>query len=186
MREVECTISKIIINEQRDGQVIWIQEKSGRRAFAVIVGFFEASSLRDRVKGFSPPRPLTHDLINNCIRGLGGKLQRVVVTQLKDNTYFAHLVVDQDGKTVEIDARPSDALVLAVQESVPVYVAEDVLAEASRWSIKPEINMSIDDLAESLGEGFDEDSEPEWEEDEDDDEEHDEEDDEEEQEGESL
>ena len=164
MREVECTISKIIINEQRDGQVIWIQEKEGDRSFAVIVGFFEASSLRDRVKGFDPPRPLTHHLVANCIRGLGGALRRVVVTQLRDNTYYARLVVDQNGKTVEIDARPSDALVVAVQESVPVYVAEDVLAEASKWSIEPQVDVSFEGLEESFGKAFDEDSGDEWEE----------------------
>ncbi len=150
MREVECKISKIIINEQSDGQVIWVQEKSGTRAFAVIVGFFEATSLRDRVKEFRSPRPLTHNLIANCIAGLGGKLLRVVITQLKDNTYYANLIVEQDGRTVEIDARPSDALVVAMQEGAPIYVADDVLTEASKWSVEPSVEMSLEDLEEAF------------------------------------
>lgn len=153
MREVECRISKIIINEQSDGQVIWIEEKAGSRAFAVIVGFFEATSLRDRVKNFNTPRPLTHNLIANCINGLGGKLVRVVVTQLKENTYFANLIVERDGETVEIDARPSDALVVAMQEKVPIYVSEDVLTEASKWSVEPKIDMSILDLEKAFEDG---------------------------------
>jgi len=139
MREVECELAKIIINERQDGQVVWLKEKGGKRGFAIVVGFFEASSLRDRVREFAPPRPMTHHLITNCIRDLGGVLERVVISELKDNTYFARLVVRQNGKTVMVDARPSDALVLAVQEKVPVFVADDVLTEASKWSIAPQV-----------------------------------------------
>jgi uncharacterized protein len=147
MREVECELSKIIINETQDGQVVWLTEKGGSRAFAIVVGFFEASSLRDRVREFAPPRPMTHHLIMNCIRGLGGTLERITISELKDNTYYARLMVRQGAETVEIDARPSDALVLAVQERVPVYVADDVLTEASKWAVTPQINFSAEELA---------------------------------------
>ena len=165
MREVECQLSKLIINEQQDAQVLWLQEKNGSRAFAVIVGFFEASSLRDRIRGFTPPRPMTHHLIANCIRDLGGVLRRIVVTELKENTYYARLVVEKNGETVRVDARPSDSLVLAVQEGVPIYVNEDVLAEASKWSSQPQVDFSVEDLEasfdEAFGEGFDEEDEEE-------------------------
>lgn len=146
MREVRCELAKIIINETQDGQVVWLKEVEGSRTFAIVVGFFEASSLRDRVKEFNPQRPMTHHLVMNCVHGLGGKLDRIVVSQLKDNTYYAKLMVLQDGKTIEIDSRPSDALVLAVQESAPVYVAEDVLAEASKWSVAPQITFTAEEL----------------------------------------
>jgi hypothetical protein len=149
MREVEVELSKIIINERQDGQVVWLQEKGGKRAFAIVVGFFEASSLRDRIRDFHPPRPMTHNLISNCIRDLGGKLEKVVINELKDNTYYARLVVRQDGKTVEVDSRPSDALVIAAQEKAPVFVADDVLTEASKWSIAPQIALQTDDSADS-------------------------------------
>jgi len=142
MREVECELSKIIINERQDGQVVWLQEKNGKRSFAIVVGFFEASALRDRVRDFKPPRPMTHNLITNCIRDLGGRLEKIVISELKDNTYFARLVVRQDGKTVEVDSRPSDALVIAVQEKTPVFVADDVLNEASKWSVAPQVALS--------------------------------------------
>jgi bifunctional DNase/RNase len=149
MREIECELSKIIINEGQEGQVVWLQEKDGKRAFAIVVGFFEASSLRDRVREFVPPRPMTHHLVSNCIRDLGGKLERVLISELKENTYYARLIVRQDGRVVEVDARPSDALVLAVQEKVPVFVADDVLSEASKWSIAPEISFPQEDLDET-------------------------------------
>jgi uncharacterized protein len=112
-----------------------------------VVGFFEASSLRDRVREFAPPRPMTHHLIMNCIRDLGGTLERIVISELKNNTYYARLVVRQGASTVEIDARPSDALVLAVQEHVQVYVADDVLTEASKWAVTPQISFSAEEMA---------------------------------------
>lgn len=144
MREVECELAKIIINERQDGQVVWLQEKGGKRTFAIVVGFFEASSLRDRVREFTPPRPMTHHLVTNCIRDLGGVLERIVISELRENTYYARLVIRQDGHTVSVDARPSDALVLAVQEKVPVFVADDVLTEASKWSVAPQVTLSED------------------------------------------
>jgi len=147
MREVECELSKIIINETQDGQVVWLTEKGGKRTFAIVVGFFEASSLRDRVREFAPPRPMTHHLIMNCIRGLGGVLERIVVADLKNNTYYAKLVVRHNDKIVEIDARPSDALVVAVQEKVPVFVADTVLDEASKWAVTPQISFSAEEMS---------------------------------------
>ncbi len=161
MREVECELAKIIINERQDGQVVWLQEKGGGRAFAIVVGFFEASSLRDRVREFLPPRPMTHHLVSNCIRDLGGRLERVLISELKENTYFARLVVRQDGKAVEVDARPSDALVVAVQERVPIFVAEDVLDEAAKWSITPDISLDDLDGADDLDDEIEDDDEDE-------------------------
>ena len=146
MREIECELSRIIINESQDGQVVWLQEKGGSRAFAIVVGFFEASSLRDRVREFVPPRPMTHHLIMNCIRDLGGVLERIVITELKNNTYFARLMVRRDKDIVEIDSRPSDALVLSIQEKCPIYVSEDVLNEASKWSAAPQVSISPEEL----------------------------------------
>ena len=156
---------------------MWIQEAGGTRAFAVIVGYFEASSLRDRIRGFTPPRPMTHNLVINCIKGLGCSLKRIVVTELKENTYYANLIVEQDGRAVAIDARPSDGLVLAVQEGVPIYVAEDVLNEASKWSFEPQVDIALEELEEAFGEdlddqeGFDDESDDYEDEDDDDDDE---------------
>lgn len=163
MREIQCEISRIIINEAADGQIVWLQEKKGDRAFAIVVGFFEASSLRDRIKEFAPPRPMTHHLISNAIRELGGALDRVVITELKDNTYFARLMVRQGERVVEVDARPSDAIVLAAQEKVAIFVAEEVLAEASKWSVAPHLTFTPEESAEGK-EGEEEEGEEEEEE----------------------
>ena len=82
-----------------------------------------------RVKGLPSPRPLTHDLVASVIEHLGGELQDIFISDLRDHTYFAKLRIRQDGEMIEVDSRPSDAIALAVTAKVPIYVAEDVLGE---------------------------------------------------------
>jgi uncharacterized protein len=123
---------RIITSEVNDKQFIFLKEADGDRAFRIVIGEFEASSIRQRVNGFEPPRPMTHDLVINAVEDLGGVFQDVVITELKDHTYFARLRVRQDGDLIEIDARPSDAIAIAVtcNPTLPIYVNEEVLNEA--------------------------------------------------------
>jgi bifunctional DNase/RNase len=122
-------LSRIIISEINEQQVIYLKEANGERSFPILIGIFEATSIDRRVKGFPSPRPLTHDLVCNVVENLGGELQDVLINELRDHTYFAKLRVRQGGKLVEIDARPSDAIAVAVtcQPSLPIYVNEEVL-----------------------------------------------------------
>ena len=126
---VQMELSRIIISEINDQQVIYLKEVEGERAFPILIGIFEATSIDRRVKGHPTPRPLTHDLLVNAIENLGGELQDVVISELKDHTYYARLRVKQDGELVEVDARPSDAIAVAVtcDPPLPIYVAEEVL-----------------------------------------------------------
>ena len=98
---------------------------------SIVIGIFEATSIDRRVKKMLSPRPLTHDLIASVVDSLGAELQDIYINELRDHTYFAKLRIRQNGELVEIDSRPSDAIALAVTASVPIYVAEDVLTEAS-------------------------------------------------------
>ena len=126
---VHMELSRIIISEINDQQVIYLKEVDGERAFPILIGIFEATSIDRRVKGHPTPRPLTHDLLVNAIENLGGELQDVVISELKDHTYYARLRVKHDGELVEVDARPSDAIAVAVtcDPPLPIYVAEEVL-----------------------------------------------------------
>lgn len=130
---VEMKLSRIIISEINDEQVIYLREVDGTRDFPILIGFFEATSIDRRVKAERPPRPLTHDLIVNIIEALGGEPDSVVITELRDRTYYAKLRVRLDGEIVEIDSRPSDAIAIAVtcQPHLPIYVAEEVLEEVT-------------------------------------------------------
>src|SRR4051812_5185853 len=126
-------LKRIIISEVPKSQVILRREVEGppddRRSFPIVIGIFEATSIDRRVKGIPNPRPLTHDLVANVISDLGGEIQDVYISDLKEHTYFAKLRVRQQGELIEIDCRPSDAIALAVTAKVPIYVAEEVLEE---------------------------------------------------------
>lgn len=126
---VPMELSRIIISEVDEQQVIYLKEIDGDRTFPILIGIFEATSIDRRVKGFKTPRPLTHDLIVGVVEGLGAELQDVMISELKEHTYYARLRVRHEGELIEIDARPSDAIAVAVtcEPALPIYVSEDVL-----------------------------------------------------------
>jgi uncharacterized protein len=128
---VQMELKRIIISEVHEQQIIVLREVDGDRSFPIVIGIFEATSIDRRVKNIVPPRPLTHDLIVSVIDQLGGDLQDIVISDLQDHTYFAKLRVRREGELIEIDCRPSDAIAVAVTAKVPIWVAEDVLAETA-------------------------------------------------------
>ena len=126
---VQMELTRIIINENNEQQIIFLKEVDGERTFPIVIGIFEATSIDRRVKGLPAPRPLTHDLVASVIDHLGGELRDIYISELRDHTYFAKLRIRMNGELVEVDSRPSDAIALAVTASVPIYVAEDVIDE---------------------------------------------------------
>jgi bifunctional DNase/RNase len=126
---VHMELKRIIISEVHDQQVIMLKEAEGDRSFPIVIGIFEATSIDRRVKGMPSPRPLTHDLVASVIENMGGELRDIFISELREHTYYAKLRIRIDGEMVEVDARPSDAIALAVTAKVPIYVAEDVLDE---------------------------------------------------------
>ena len=128
---VQMQLSRIIISEINDHQVIYLREVNGDRQFPILIGVFEATSIDRRVKSYSAPRPLTHDLIVSMVEQLGGELDSVLITELKDHTYFSRVRIRQDGELIEIDSRPSDAIAIAVtcEPNLPIWVSEQVIEE---------------------------------------------------------
>jgi uncharacterized protein len=126
---VHMELTRIIISEINDQQVIYLKEIGGDRTFPILIGIFEATSIDRRVKGFPSPRPLTHDLIVSVVENLGAEFQDVIISELKEHTYYARLRIRHQGELIEVDARPSDAIAVAVTCSppLPIYVNEDVL-----------------------------------------------------------
>ena len=129
--EIRCELIRIMITETGDHQVIVLKEANGERAFPIVIGFFEAAAIDRRIKGHVLPRPMTHDLLGSVIEALGGKLAKVVITDLKEHTYFASLVIRRGVDSVVVDARPSDAIALAVAGNTPIFVEERVLDEVA-------------------------------------------------------
>ena len=126
---VQMELSRIIISEMQDQQIIVLREVDGERTFPIVIGANEAMAIDRRLKGIPTPRPMTHDLLANVIEQLGGTIDRIEINNLQDHTFFARIHIRQDGETVEIDSRPSDAIALGIATTVPIYVAEHVLDE---------------------------------------------------------
>ncbi|MFP6750285.1 MAG: bifunctional nuclease family protein [Pirellulaceae bacterium] len=128
---VQMRLSRIIISDINEHQVIYLHEVNGDRQFPIMIGLFEATSIERRVKSVSTPRPLTHDLIVSMVDQMGGELDSVVITGLIEGTYFAMIRVRKDGELIEIDSRSSDAIAIAVtcEPNLPIWVSEQVLEE---------------------------------------------------------
>ncbi len=127
---VPMELSRIIISEINN-QIIYLKEIDGNRTFPILIGLFEATMIDRQVKGLTSPRPLTHDLICQIVESMGGEFHDVVISDLKDHTYFAKLRIRAGGEIIEIDSRPSDAIAVSVtcDPHLPIYVEEDVLNE---------------------------------------------------------
>jgi len=127
---IEVELNKIIIDEKRHEQIIVLKEKGGNRRLPIIIGFLEATSIKMKLSGLKPPRPLTHDLLQSAIENLDGRLEKVVIDKLLENTFHAKLIIKQDSKLRIVDARPSDSIALAVRMNSPIFVEDEVLKQA--------------------------------------------------------
>lgn len=126
---LQVELKRIIISETSDQQFIFLKEVDGQRVLPILIGSAEALAIDHRLKGTPFPRPQTHQLLCNVIEQLGGKLERIVISDLQDHTFFARLIIRQNGRSIEVDSRPSDAIALGVANQVPIFVAEHVLDE---------------------------------------------------------
>ena len=129
---IKMELSRIVISEINDQQVIFLQEVDGPRKFPIVIGIFEATTIDRRVKQVKTPRPLTHDLLVGAVLAMGGQPQDVVINDLRDHTYFAQLRIRHDEELIAMDARPSDAIAIAVtcNPTLPIYIEEEVLNSA--------------------------------------------------------
>lgn len=128
---IRMEVTRVIITEMSDEQVVVLKEVGSERAFPIVVGIFEAAAIDRKLKNFRGQRPLTHDLIENILVALGATLEMVVITELRESTFYAKLVLNHNGKKVDVDSRPSDAIVMAIQMDAPIYVEESVLDEVA-------------------------------------------------------
>ena len=127
MAIVEMELNKIRIDENRGEQVIVLKEKEGERVLPIVIGIMEATSIKMKISGVNPPRPMTHDLFYNAIAQLGAKIDKIIITRLENNTFFAKLIISIDDRIEEIDSRPSDSIAIAIRAKAPIFVDERVL-----------------------------------------------------------
>ena len=130
---VEVELARVVIQQKSDPQYIHLREKEGSRTFPIVIGFNEVEEINRKLCGIQAARPLTHDLVGRVLKTLGYRMVRAVITELRDGTFFANLVLAPVGNESAagaeryVDCRPSDAIALAVQTGARIYVAREVL-----------------------------------------------------------
>src|SRR4030066_1829920 len=127
---IEMTIDSIRVSLMNDQRFVILKEKVPARFLPIWIGPAEADAIAVKLQGVAVPRPLTHDLLSSVIDTLGASVNSIIVNDLKNDTFFARVILDVDGKQVEVDSRPSDALALAVRTGVPIFADESVLDKA--------------------------------------------------------
>lgn len=127
---IEMTIDSIRVSLMNYQRVVMLKEKMTERYLPIWIGPAEADAIAVKLQGVTVPRPLTHDLLRTVIQTLGANINSIIVSDLRNDTFFAKIIFDVDGRQMEIDSRPSDALALAVRAEVPIYVEEIVLDKA--------------------------------------------------------
>jgi len=129
---VQMELVRILIRETNDSHVVELREAEGERIFPIVIGLNEAAAIERRLMGQKLARPQTHELLANIIERLGATVDRVLINDLRDHTFFARLILQRDEEQFDIDTRPSDAIALGVATNVPIYVEEHVLEEVCR------------------------------------------------------
>jgi bifunctional DNase/RNase len=163
----EVRIDSIMYDLVNKTPVVILKETNGDRYLPILIGMFEASAIEMGIRETSLPRPMTHDLLNCVINKLQWTVDRIVITKIEESTFFANIILYQEGTTFEIDSRPSDAIALAVRTHSPILVEEDILSKAGikmsphKHGEKPdEFSTDPDDYAGRAGdfEGVSDDS----------------------------
>jgi len=127
---IEMTIDSIRVSLMNYQRVVILKEKMAERYLPIWIGPAEADAIAVKLQGVNVPRPLTHDLLSSVINDLGATIDSIIVTELKNDTFYAKIILNVDGGRMEIDSRPSDALALAVRAEVPIYTEEMVIDKA--------------------------------------------------------
>ena len=128
--DIEAELNRLVISETSDQQMVLIKEKNGNRKVPIIIHIFEAIAIDRALNDRQPIRPMTHDLMAEVFNCLGAKLEKITITKIEDNTFYAELTVAIGEETKKIDARPSDSIALGVRLNAPIFINEEVFEKA--------------------------------------------------------
>lgn len=133
--EIEMKIKGLMLDPLSNMPIIVLVDTKGERALPIWVGFFEANAIALQIENISTPRPMTHDLIKNILYALNAKVKKIVINDLQDNTFYALIYAEVNGRKYIFDSRPSDAIALALRLRTPIYVVEKVISKAKSIEI---------------------------------------------------
>jgi bifunctional DNase/RNase len=154
--ELEVKIRGLMMDPATNMPVVVLKETQGVGVLPIWVGIYEANAIALEIEKVQTARPMTHDLLKNVLTGLNVHVQKVVVSELKDDTFYALIWMERDGETMSLDSRPSDALALALRLDCPIFVEDEVLKTAKTSSIAAD-KSSSEDLRKMLDNLNDED-----------------------------
>jgi uncharacterized protein len=154
--QIEMNIKGLMIDPITNMPIIILRDQEGQRILPIWVGVFEANAIALQIENVQTPRPMTHDLLKNIIDDLSAQVERIVVTELKENTFYALIHLRTNGHSIEVDARPSDAIALALRTRSPIFVEEAVIQNARSVDSSRESSMDVTRLQKWL-EGLSED-----------------------------
>lgn len=150
---IRVVVDSIRVSLLTQHRVVVLRETDSKRYLPIWIGPFEADAIAMAIQGHEPQRPMTHDLLKAMIGEMGGQIGHIFVNDIQDNTFFARIVIEQRGNTIEVDARPSDAIALAVRTDVPIYVEAHVLDQAGVFFDEDEQSNGEGQLGEPSEEG---------------------------------
>jgi hypothetical protein len=131
MKEIEFKIKGLMMDPLTNSPIVVLQDASSETLLPIWVGIFEANAIALQIEKVDTPRPMTHDLIKGLLNHLDCRVTKIVVTELKDNTFYAMIFLDMAGKIITVDSRPSDAIALALRTDSPIFVTDEVLSKSS-------------------------------------------------------
>ncbi len=131
MKEIEFKIKGLMMDPLTNSPIVVLQDVNSDTLLPIWVGIFEANAIALQIEKIDTPRPMTHDLIKGVLNQLDAKVSKIVVTELKDNTFYALIFLSVAGKVITIDSRPSDAIALALRTDSPIFVTEEVISKSA-------------------------------------------------------
>lgn len=147
---IRMSVAHLGVDRSTNSPVVVLREVGGERTLPIWIGTNEANAIATELQGIKPERPMTHDLLRHLIGGLGGELRRVQITNLRDDTYFAELLIARGEAVVQVDARPSDSIALALRCNAPIFTTDALLDRATTPAPAPEQTTDPDALRRYL------------------------------------
>jgi len=144
--DIEVRIRGLMMDPSTNMPIVVLKDVGSDTVMPIWVGIFEANAIAIEIEKVSAPRPMTHDLARNLLRNMNAQLEKIVITELRDDTFFAVLWIRQDGELMTMDARPSDAIALALRADCPIFVSEQVMQSAKLNMAGPPEGPTADEL----------------------------------------